>query len=35
VFAVVDFYFPHALKKKWLAEQVKQGQGANDPVRRP
>ena len=35
VFAIVDFYFPHALKKKWLAEQAKQRQGANDPVQRP
>jgi uncharacterized membrane protein len=34
VLAVVDFYFPHALKKKWLAEQAKLRQGG-DPVQRP
>ena len=34
VFAVVDFYFPYALKKKWLADNAgKQTQGG-DPVQR-
>ena len=34
VFAAVDFYFPYALKKKWLADNSgKQTQG-NDPVQR-
>ncbi len=33
-FAVVDFYFPYALKKKWLADNAgRQAQG-NDPVQR-
>jgi uncharacterized membrane protein len=35
VFAAVDFYFPHAIKKKWLAEQAKQGRQGIDPVQRP
>ncbi len=26
VFAAVDFYFPRAIKKKWLEDQAKQGQ---------
>jgi uncharacterized membrane protein YfcA len=34
VFAAVDFYFPYAIKKKWLAENAgKQAQG-NDPIQR-
>ena len=24
-FAAVDFYFPHAMKKKWLEEQARRG----------
>ena len=33
-FAVVDFYFPYALKRKWLADNAgKQTQG-NDPIQR-
>ena len=36
VFAVVDFYFPYAIKKKWLAEQAnRQAQGGGDPAQRP
>ncbi len=34
VFAAVDFYFPYAIKKKWLADQAKQHQGS-DPLHRP
>ena len=34
VFAAVDFYFPYALKRKWLADNAgKQTQG-NDPIQR-
>ena len=34
VFAAVDFYFPHAMKKKWLADNAgKQGQSI-DPIQR-
>lgn len=34
VFAAVDFYFPYALKKKWLADNArKQGQNP-DPIQR-
>jgi uncharacterized membrane protein len=34
VFAAVDFYFPYALKKKWLADNArKQGQNT-DPIQR-
>ena len=33
VFAAVDFYFPHAIKKKWFADQAKRQGG--DPVQRP
>ena len=33
-FAAVDFYFPHSMKKKWLAENAgRQAQG-NGPVQR-
>jgi len=33
-FAVVDFYFPYALKRKWLADNAgKQTQG-DDPIQR-
>lgn len=33
-FAAVDFYFPYALKRKWLADNAgRQAQG-NDPVQR-
>jgi hypothetical protein len=33
-FAAVDFYFPYALKRKWLADNAgKQTQG-NDPIQR-
>ena len=32
LFAVVDFYMPHAIRKKWLADNAaKQGQG-NDQI---
>ena len=35
VFAAVDFYFPYALKKKWMAENAgKQTQGSG-PIQRP
>jgi uncharacterized membrane protein len=36
-FAAVDFYFPHAIKKKWLAEQARrqQGQQPAGPAQRP
>ena len=36
VFAAVDFYFPYALKREWLADNARkqaQAQG-NDPIRR-
>jgi uncharacterized membrane protein len=34
VFAAVDFYFPYALKKKWLADNARE-QGQNtDPIQR-
>lgn len=34
VFAAVDFYFPYALKRKWLADNAgKQTQG-NGPIQR-
>jgi hypothetical protein len=34
VFAAVDFYFPYALKQKWLADNAgKQTQG-NGPIQR-
>ena len=33
VFAAVDFYFPHALKKKWQADHAgRQAPGSNDPA---
>lgn len=31
VFAAVDFYFPHAMKKKWLEENARSNAGANHP----
>ena len=32
VFAAVDFYFPHALRKKWQADHAgRQAAGSNDP----
>jgi len=35
VFAAVDFYFPYALKKKWLADHPDgRPPGSNDPVQR-
>ena len=34
VFAAVDFYFPHALKQKWLADNARQQAQGNDPIQR-
>ncbi|MBI4192235.1 MAG: hypothetical protein HY525_17065 [Betaproteobacteria bacterium] len=34
VFAVVDFYFPYALKKKWLADNAGKQMQGNDPIQR-
>ena len=35
VFAAVDFYFPHAIKKKWLADQAsRQARDGSGPVQR-
>jgi hypothetical protein len=35
VFAAVDFYFPHALRKKWLADRAAtQAHDGNDTVQR-
>ncbi len=34
VFAAVDFYFPYALKKKWLAENPGRQPQSSDPVQR-
>ncbi len=33
-FAVVDFYFPHALKRKWLADNAGRQNQGNDPIQR-
>lgn len=33
-FAVVDFYFPYALKRKWLAENAGRQTQGNDPIQR-
>ena len=33
-FAVVDFYFPYMLKRKWLAENAGKQAQHNDPVQR-
>ena len=33
-FAVVDFYFPYALKRKWLAENAAKQTQRNDPIQR-
>ncbi len=34
VFAAVDFYFPYAMKQKWLADQARQAGQSNDPIQR-
>ena len=34
-FAAVDFYFPHALRKKWLAEQAGKSGSRAEPAQRP
>ena len=35
VFAAIDFYFPHALRKKWLADRAAgRVPDRNDPVQR-
>jgi uncharacterized membrane protein len=34
LFAVVDFYFPYALKKKWLAENASRQPPPGDPLQR-
>lgn len=34
-FAAVDFYFPRAMKKKWLEDQAKMGGRQNGPVEKP
>lgn len=33
VFAAVDFYFPYAMKKKWLAENAKKTAPGGGPAR--
>ena len=33
-FAVVDFYFPYMLKRKWLADNAGKQTQDNDPVQR-
>ena len=33
-FAAVDFYFPYALKRKWLAENAGKQTQRNDPIQR-
>lgn len=33
-FAAVDFYFPYALKKKWLAENAGTQTQGNGPIQR-
>ncbi len=35
VFAVVDFYFPYAMKKKWLADNAGKPGQSIDPTQRP
>ena len=35
VFAAVDFYFPYALKQKWLAENAGRQTQGSGPVQRP
>ena len=34
VFAAVDFYFPYAMKKKWLADHANKPGQSSDPFRR-
>jgi uncharacterized membrane protein len=34
VFAVVDFYFPYAIKKKWLAENASAQRPPGDSIQR-
>jgi hypothetical protein len=33
-FAAVDFYFPYALKRKWLADHAGKPTQDNDPIQR-
>ncbi len=33
VFAAVDFYFPYAMKKKWLADNAKKTSAGHGPAR--
>ena len=33
-FAVVDFYFPYALKRKWLADNAGKPTQGSDPIQR-
>jgi hypothetical protein len=33
-FAAVDFYFPYALKRKWLADNAGKPTQDNDPIQR-
>ena len=33
-FAAVDFYFPYAMTKKWLADNAKQQGQSIDPIQR-
>jgi hypothetical protein len=35
LFAAVDFYFPYAIKKKWLEENAGKQQQNTEPVQRP
>ena len=35
VFAAVDFYFPYAMKKKWLADNAGKPGQSIDPTQRP
>jgi len=35
VFAAVDFYFPYAMKKKWLADHAGKPAQSIDPTQRP
>lgn len=34
LFAAVDFYFAHAIRKKWLADHAGKQAPANDPTQR-
>jgi uncharacterized membrane protein len=34
VFAAVDFYFPHALKRKWLADNAGKQARGDGPIQR-